>query len=756
MSWHVLGIRHHGPGCARSVLAALEELQPEVVVIEGPADGESIIPQAGHKQMKPPVALLLYPQHEPRLGVYYPLAEYSPEWQAIQWALKHNVPVRLMDLPQSVQLAKQLDEIDDEDEPDDAASENETEEQPAWRTDPIAVLAQAAGFADHELWWEQQVERRNEATGLFQAILEAMSAVRQEQSHASQRDLLREAHMRQTLRSIRKELFQCVVVICGAYHAPALTEEALTRYTVKEDAARLKGLARVKTTAAWVPWSYSRLSFRSGYGAGVQSPGWYSHIWQARDAAPRHYVTGAARLLREADLDASSASVIESVRLADALAAMRDLRSPGLTELNEAMLAVMCHGQAAPLKLIHDQLEVGDVIGEVPEDSDSIPLARDLEQHQKKLRLKRTTEIKLLDLDLRKKNDLDRSALFHRLELLDIGWAKKQPQLMLTSTFHEYWQTAWKPELAVEVIEASLWGSTIEQAAGNKAIDRAEQSNDVAALAKLLDQVLLAQLENTVPMILDRVQNQAAAATEVRPLMQAVPSLSRITRYSDVRQTKAELVLPILEGLLARIMAGVQAACSSLDEDAASQMCQDIVGVLEAIELIQRDDLRETWLVQMHQLMQSQAHGLLRGRCCRILLEKGRLSDETFYRIIRLGLSTANEPSVVAAWATGLLTGSGMLLLHQDEFWRILDRWLMELPEQTFVEILPLLRRAFADFTGPERRAMGEKIVQLGSETTSTARPGLADDIPLNHERARLVLPVLRQILGLPAETAKE
>ena len=34
----VLGIRHHGPGSARALLRALAELEPDTVLIEGPAD----------------------------------------------------------------------------------------------------------------------------------------------------------------------------------------------------------------------------------------------------------------------------------------------------------------------------------------------------------------------------------------------------------------------------------------------------------------------------------------------------------------------------------------------------------------------------------------------------------------------------------------------------------------------------------------------------------------------------------------------
>ena len=57
----LFGIRHHGPGCARSLLRALEAMQPDCLLIEGPPDGESVLPFVLQSGMCPPVALLVYP-----------------------------------------------------------------------------------------------------------------------------------------------------------------------------------------------------------------------------------------------------------------------------------------------------------------------------------------------------------------------------------------------------------------------------------------------------------------------------------------------------------------------------------------------------------------------------------------------------------------------------------------------------------------------------------------------------------------------
>src|SRR5207249_2925800 len=129
-----------------------------------------------------------------------------------------------------------------------------------------------------------------------------------------------------------------------------------------------------KVEATWVPWTYGRLAFESGYGAGVESPGWYHHLWRWPESVSVRWMARVAGLLREQDLDASSASVIEAVRLAEALAALRDRPLPGLPELNEATQTVLCFGSDIPMRLIRDRLIVGERLGRVPEEAPVVPL----------------------------------------------------------------------------------------------------------------------------------------------------------------------------------------------------------------------------------------------------------------------------------------------------------------------------------------------------------------------------------------------
>ena len=101
----LLGVRHHGPGSARAVRAALDAARPQVVLIEGPPEADALIPLAAEEDMRPPVALHAHAVDEPGRSAFWPLAEFSPEWVAIRWAVRHEVPARFIDLPATHSLA---------------------------------------------------------------------------------------------------------------------------------------------------------------------------------------------------------------------------------------------------------------------------------------------------------------------------------------------------------------------------------------------------------------------------------------------------------------------------------------------------------------------------------------------------------------------------------------------------------------------------------------------------------------------------
>ena len=91
-----------------------------------------------------------------------------------------------------------------------------------------------------------------------------------------------------------------------------------------------------------------------------------------------------------------------------------------------------------------------------------MPLEADLRARARALKLRIEPLDETLALDLRKEIDRGRSVLLHRLGVLDIGWGEVTDDLVrCTGTFRETWALRWRPELAVAIIDAALWGTTV-------------------------------------------------------------------------------------------------------------------------------------------------------------------------------------------------------------------------------------------------------------------------------------------------------
>lgn len=779
MSWqeklHLFGIRHHGPGSAHSLIKQLTDLQPDLLLLEAPAEAEPLFAATESQSFTPPIALLIYPVDDLSYTVYYPFAVFSPEWQTLKFAQQHHIPLRCMDLPQTHQIALHRHQQAQSDTsstsskttvPDESAELPEDmpeDEAFTMMTDPVLLLAQAAGFEDSERWWEYMVEQRQDHQAVFQGIQEAMVALRQEveksvssDNFQQHRQNLREAWMRKTIRTAIKDGFSNIAVVCGAWHIPALTDAI----PAKQDNTLLKGLSKTKVHTTWTIWSYRHLTLQSGYSAGIHAPGWYQHLWETRNSENRSqaisvgWLTKIAHHLREQGIDASTANVIESVRMAETLAALRHKPLPDLEELYETSLANLCFGEEAPLKLINEQLLIGSVFGTVPEDTPMVPLQADLTQLQKRLRLKGDKELKL---DLRQEFNLERSHLLHRLRLLEIPWGKLE-KARGKGTFKEHWQLQWQPEMTVRLIEMNVWGTTIEQAATQYSRHQLVETTDLADITRLFDQALLANLPKTIAFAMQRLETEAALASDILQLMQALSPLVNVLRYGGIRQFDKNMLQNVIDTLIPRICIGLPGACHSLDDEAAKTLFNALQETNANIQLIQHEQHLQLWQQTLTSLyQQTGVHNLIAGRCCRLLFDKGALSPEQTATQMQYALSAAEQPDHAGAWIEGFLQGSGMMLLYDDKLWQVVDNWVGGLSEINFISLLPLLRRTFATFPFGERRKIGERVTYGNNPLNSTAKlSATTSDTELDTEQAAQVLPLMTQLLGLQYQTIED
>ncbi len=762
---NLLGIRHHGPGSARSLRAALDALDPAIVLIEGPPDADDVIRFAA--RMTPPVALLVHSEEDPANATFYPFGIYSPEWQAMRWALQRGRAVRFIDLPSAHRLAQRAENQAKPVAPptETAPGESEPETSEIAR-DPLAYLASIAGYEDGEAWWNALIEQAVHAPTVFAAIESAMTELRAyvETQPGSPRDALREeqreAHMRLAITAALKETKGPVAVVCGAWHVPALRRIV----SASEDRARLKGLPKTKVVATWVPWTETRLAFASGYGAGVTSPGWYAHLWRAfesdGDLRPREFIARwqarAADLLRTNGRPASTASVIDATRLAEALASLRDLAMPGLDEMREATLATLCHGEPAPWRLIETELVVGRAVGAIPDDVPQMPLQADLSRQQRELRLKPEALDRELSLDLRSDSGLARSSLLHRLNLINVPWGELLEAGSSRGTFRENWRLRWEPELSVRLAEALVYGTTVAQAAGNAAVAAARKATTVAEISRLVQGCLLAGLSDAARTTITLLQGKAAATSDVAALAAAIPPVILVLRYGTARDMPREELLLLVTSLSEAVCSGLVYACRNLQAEEAAHLRGTLGELDRALPLLEGAPLTEDWRRALQRLADdTDAHPLIRGFALRALHDQGVITVEETSRYLSRALSRAVPPSEAGEWLDGFLGATGGLLLHDVALLALIDDWLADLDEDAFMALLPMLRRAFASIDRTERRHLLDLLLRPASARAGGAPQHAApvDEVTPEYLEA---LPLLLTILGANPEPPHE
>ncbi len=746
--YKILGIRHHGPGSARRVARVLAHWEPDCLLLEAPPEALGALLQVNLPGLDPPVALVLYDETDLRRSVYLPFAHFSPEWQALQWALRAGIAIRAIDQPMAAQFSA----------PAAAAA---VPEASAGMKDPLRQLATAAGYTDTESWWDAFFEQEGDDLEVFEAGLLLMQQLRTAAADLeSTENLQREAFMRQALRQAQKDGYERIAIVCGAWHAPALRAEMLKKGSTDKQLTTALRKSKIKIRSAWIPWSYPRLALQSGYGAGILSPAWYELRFEQAEAAVMHFLSRASRLLRAQGHDNSPAHVAEAVRLATALAALRNLPSPNLAEARMAALSVLCEGVQPRFALIEEKLITGNRIGNVPAEAAVVPLQRALMDNLKAVRLasywgkpeecwlKATAANPRGGIDLREPIDLEKSYLLHRLRILSIPWGKPQAaDDNALGSFRELWRLHWQPEFSIKMVEAAMWGNTLAAAAAACLQQQVAAANSLADMVELLQQSLLAGLPAITETLSRQLQHKASLTTDIPNLLACLPGLVNSLQYGDVRHSDVTALALLVKELTPGIALGLPAAARQLDDDAARLLSRQLLAADRALNLLQLDELQQLWATALHQLARlSATHPLLRGLATRLLFDRQQLSVGDVERHMSFALSAATAELEKAAWLEGFLPGSALLLLHHIDLWSLLDNWIASLTTDDFQHVLPVVRRTFARFSVPERQQLFDLARQrhVYFEQPASALSPAALPLPA----AETILFGLRQWLG--------
>lgn len=767
---HVFGVRHLSPAAAWHLRQLLDQVRPKLVLIEGSADADDLIPHIVSPKSKLPIAILAYTTDLPVRTFVYPLATYSPEYQALAWCQEHKAKARFMDLPSSVFLGLMdradaaagkpesaeaaadekkdaLTQPDDEDEDDD---EHEEVATPAMAAKPAREsiydqVAHLAGEPDYETYWERHFEQLRADQSYLAAARSYGGELRALEDFSTRRGaetLVREAYMRRKIQQAIADGLppEQIVVVTGAFHASALGPE-LPPMT-DEELARLRQRTSKLTL---MPYSFFKLSSQSGYGAGNHAPAYFEMVWHAYNentapALPTLFLTQVAHELRTAGTFRSTAEVIDGVRLAESLAGLKQSR-PTLRELQDAAVTLLGQGDPAVVRESLLRVEVGAAIGALAKGVSQTSIQDDFYRELDRLKLEpfKTGVKRDLDLDLRENRrvksaeaaflDLHRSSFLHRLAMLEVPFAQKLAVRQEGTTWAERWALQWTPEAEIAIVEAVLLGETIELAVAFKFKQQLEKCASVAEASKIIRQACECGLSGSIELARQALQRLANDSSDFLALARATHELGLVIRYGDVRQFAAEPLQPLLEQMF---LEGTLALLGAANCDAAG--ARKMAAGLKELNQVALDYTalidEPLWLGELQKLARADhLNPLLSGYACALLLERNLMANDELAREVSRRLSPGIAADLGAGWFEGLAQRNRYALLTRLALWKQLDAYVGSLTEEEFKRALVFLRRAFGDFSPQEKHHITENLGEIWGVNVSQASEVLSAEL---------------------------
>ncbi|MCA9667316.1 MAG: hypothetical protein KC503_17070 [Myxococcales bacterium] len=805
-------IRHHSPSCALDLERWLRAEPPAAVLVEGPRDAGELIDIVLDPDARAPLAIYLTfvdkgarlsnaaaastadASAEPaRFAGYFPLCDYSPELTALRVGRELGAALRFIDLGFGEQvLARQH-----------AASRSRpavaelTRDAHLRHSRYLAALAARCGRRDPDELWDHLFEARTpagsaaEAERFFAEVGAYCALARGEYAADVLRadgTIAREHAMAYAIARALEETpgVAPIFVVTGGFHTSALQARFAADGTPHEAIAkpRTPSPKRGEADHTLMRYGFAQLDALSGYAAGMRAPAFHQRVFEAlrRDSAGGNAdATRAAREQVAAELlvtigaahqdnsgSAAPASERALISAADRIAALeharglarlRDHTGPAREDVVDAVRTALVKGEIdiagrTVMALCYAALR-GDAVGSVPASAGTPPLVSDFLRRARAARLTvDRSERRALRLDLyRRAPHRETSRLLHALDFLEVpfAWVTSGPDFVRGRRLErliEQWDYEWTPDVESALIERSVYGASVREAAAarlHQAVSELGDSGHARALrpaVRLLVAACRMGLHQQAAALMPICGRAAAEDSDLGAIGIGLAELLLLWR------SREPLEAFNLEGLPELAVAAYRRGCylvSSLrntPEDEAPAAVQALLALREAqrgADDLQRDDEAsaavrfdaELYFGALEALLPADGRPRPRsaavvGAAAGLLHIEGRLDRAALAALLSgylRGAARTADATQQTAFVYGLLAAARELSWREPRLVSALDDLLAAWDDDTFLRALPELRLAFAQLTPRETDRVAAAVTKLDPGANHTPMP---------------------------------
>lgn len=759
-------IRHHSPHCARHLDALLRQARPSAVLIEGPHNFGELLPVLTHEENRLPLAVycsfndnrwetLPKPTKEernqsmsPRYVSFYPLCDYSPEWVAMKTGAELGAQVQFIDLTFAEKI---LAEANAHEEVTPDRVNNLLNDSLLQHNAYLRELALRSGCRDFDDFWDRRFEFNDDFDSpakFFRALATYCFFARQfsdPEAERLQANADREAAMAHHIRTaLDKRIGGPIIVVTGGFHTVALPN--LVAGKPKKFKPRSFGEKDVVQVP--VAYSYPQLDRLNGYGAGMPAPDYYGRVWEklreggseavSGEVAKEFFVT-LARITRESGKGAplSTADVIAAQVQCAQLAKMRGQTHPSREDLLDAIRSCFIKGaidiEGQLVLALAEKTLTGDRVGHVAEAAGVLPIIGDFRRRATRSRISlepgagREVALNIY----RTSNARDTSYFLHCLEFLEVPFARllRGPDFMHQTELHrlqEIWDVSWSPQTDGALVEASIYGGTVAEAALCKLKEswhkqqQAGEARDASTAVHVLVRGCQMGLHDHLEPVLAELPAAIAEDPNFASLARATRELLLLEMGREPLQAERLREVPQL------LRAGFERCCflipdlAQCPDDRADEELNGLTGLPELVEAKhegfdqQEDDAEDSEISQaideellwdaLERLANAvPCQSLLCGGACGLLHARGRLDTEQLGALTNAylrsgGLSAENRVSFLR----GLFVTCREVLWQSKDILQAITQLFKDWSEDEFLNSIPQLRLAFSGLSPRE------------------------------------------------------
>lgn len=735
-----LPVRHHSPACANHIRSLILRDRPDVVLVEGPSDGDELIPFL--VSSTPPVAFYAYyvdpgsvlTQKErakdvDRYRCFYPFADFSPEFVALHTASEIQAETHFIDLPYSALLALSRDRDRDLSSHD----RSRVSDRPVAESDAVRMMVQKNGCRDFNELWDRFFESgagSQDSDAFFRDLLAFMMLLRNPGDSKIPKDDTehRETVYRERYMAGRIISFlgagKSVYVITGGFHTEAIAGHVADKITPAPGISGPAGEQGIHL----VPYTLNRLDAANGYAAGIPNCGYYQRLWQSIGSGARmpHEKTGnkiAGEVCRELMKHGEPAGFpdsLEAVVLSRRLGELRGVR-PGRPEILDALECAFIkeeYSPDAPVVSLIRQVLGSHTTGKIPKGLPMAPIVANFRALCKKFKLPLIAdEPKVRNLDIyRSLHHRAISRFFHQLSFLNIPFAefKAGPDFSTgenTDRVREIWGVIWRPETEALLTECMKYGGQIPDAAMNLLIERSGNAKDASQSATLLIHGLMMGMHGLIKQMIVMTETLIMKESDLVRLTDCVKRLFIACSAQNVLDTQA---VPELGDLIRK---GFDKACSQLswigetDEERQFQLSESIHD-LNTLALAGHIIPNQTFFVEsIEKMYQENNAPVIRGTGAGILASRRVWDTEQTGLVLKGVCEQANhEAGMLGAFLSGFLPVAGKMFIRKRDLVSQVTHTMGAWDESIFMKVLPTLRLAFAGLRPGETLALARTV----------------------------------------------